>query len=461
MGTATLRDRLVTTAATAGIAVLGLSAIGCGSSSNTNTSNTVTATGPLTLWHSDLNTAAIEQIASSLSTDNTKITATKVDTAYEWRLINGIAADSAPDVAIIPNDYIADHKDKFVTIPADYIQSSKDQTYGNTKDFFQGTYLSFVSQQFLNSDGTAIAFPGPVKELKLFINRRLFAEASERWRQALQNNDAEYQSVRKVLTSNIATWTDFASASQRITQRSGNNIVVSGAALGVATNVEWAQDVYELMTMQQGGQIVDSTKMTALFQNYEKNADGRLIYPGKDALRYFTSFADPNNPNYSWNSSFSSARAAFLAGQVAMIFDYGEFADTVKEKAKDAVELEVLDVPQLTADGTPVVFVRDYAIGISKGSQQKAKAGSLAKLLATSSAKDLAKSLTDSYSPVSTDNDAAIVSRLANATPIYKKNHSEFDSIMTEMLNDVILNGQTADNAVDRAAEKINQVLNK
>ena len=213
--------------------------------------------------------------------------------------------------------------------------------------------------------------------------------------------------------------------------------------------------------MQQGGQIVDSTKFTALFQNYEKSADGRLIYPGKDALRYFTSFADPNNANYSWNSEYSSAREAFLAGHVAMIFDYGEFADTVNEKAKDAVELEVLNVPQLTSDGEPVVFVRNYAVAISKGSQQKAKAGTLARILASDSASELASGLTSSYSPVKTDNGSEIESRLAKAKPIYKKNHSEFDTVMSEMLDDVILRGQTADNAVDRAAEKITQVLNK
>lgn len=459
MGTAPLRDRLVTTAATAGIAALGLLAIGCGSTaSNTPTTNA----GPMVIWHSDLKTETVEDIANGLSTDSTTVKAEKVETAYEWRLVNRIAADTTPDVAIIPNDYIPDNKDKFVTIPADYIKPSKDGTgAANTKEYFQSNYLDLVNDQLINKDGSAIAFPGPVKELKLFINRRLFGEANERWRQVLQNNNTESEAVRKALSSPIATWNDFATASQRITQRNGNTIITAGAALGLAQNVEWGQDIYELMVMQQGGNIVDSTKLVALFQNYEKNADGRLIYPGKDALRYFNSYANPNNPNYSWNTDFGSARQAFLDGRVAMIFDYGEFEDVVRQKARDKVDLEVANVPQVTAEGEPVVFVRYYAIGISKGSPQKSKAGTLARKLSTEQSATLARGLTNSYSAKKADLQAEQITRLAKAKPIFKLHHSDFDSIMSEMLDDVGLRGQNPDNAVDRAAERINQLLNR
>jgi maltose-binding protein MalE len=460
MGIAPLRDRLITTAATVGIATLGLLAIGCGEDTTSNTAATVT--GPLTIWHPDFKLETVEDLANGLTTDNTTVKAQKIETAYEWRLVNGIAADSAPDVAIIPNDYIPDHKDKFVTIPADYVKPDKDGNgAADTKTFFTETYIDLISAQLLNKDGTAIAFPGPVKELKLFINRKLFGEASDRWRQALSNKESEYEPIRKTLSSPIATWNDFAAASQRITQRNGNTIITSGAALGMAQNVEWAQDIYELMVMQQGGRVVDSTKLVALFQNYEKNADGRLIYPGKDALRYFNSYANPTNPNYSWNTDFTSARQAFLDGRVAMIFDYGEFEDVVTQKARDKVELEVANVPQVTADGEPVVFARYYAIGISKGSSQKSKAGVLAKLMASENASDLVRGLTNSYSPVKADLQPEQITRLAKAEPVFKRHHSDFDSIMSEMLDDVALRGQNADNAVDRAAERINQLLNK
>jgi len=463
MGIAPLRDRLITTAATAGIAALGLLAIGCGTPATTTTTNTTVApVGPLTIWHPDLTTETVEDIANGLSTENTTIVAKKVDTAFEWRLVNGIASDGAPDVAVVPSDYLADHKDKFVTIPADYIKPDADGNgSANTQAFFESTYIDMVISQLLNEDGTAIAFPGPVKELKLFINRRLFGEASDRLTQANKNNPAEVESIRKTLSSPITIWNDFSAASQRITQRTGNTILISGAAIGIASNIEWAQDIYELMVMQQGGKIVDSTKLVALFQNYEKNADGRLIYPGKDALRYFNSYANTGNPNYSWSAEMPSARQAFLDGRVAMIFDYGEFEDIVKQKGRDKVDLEITNVPQVTADGEPVVFVRNYLVGISKGSQQKTKAGIVAKLLGSTSAKGLADGLKYSYSPVKTDLDAAIITRLANAEPVFKKFHSDFDSIMAEMLDDVSLRGQNPDNAVDRAAERINQLLNK
>lgn len=455
------RSRLSTACALVGVALLGLSAIGCGKKAPPAAQTPTVSTGPLTIWHSDFRAETVEGLAAGNSTENTTIKARKFEwPVYEWRSLNGIAADSAPDVWIIPNDWLQDHRDKLVTLPADYIKPGEDgKGPANTADYFKTSHLPLFTEQLLNEEGTAVGFPGPVKELKLFINRRLFGEASERWREIKKGSPVnEYETIRKILGSPIVTWNDLAYSSQLITRRNGNSIVISGAALGMAKNIPWAQDIFELMTYQYGGQIVDSTKLISLFQNYEKSPEGELTYPGKDAMRYYTSFSDPNNPNFSWSADMPDAREAFLQGKVAMMFDYGEFEDVVKQRARGVVDLEVANVPQLTADGEMVTFLRYYIIGISKGSQKKTKAGLMARRLSEDNT--LSKGLPRSYSPMlkhSTESKA----RIDAGKTVFKKHHADFDSIMNEMIDDVALRGQSPDNAVDRGAEKINQLLDR
>ncbi len=99
--------------------------------------------------------------------------------------------------------------------------------------------------------------------------------------------------------------------------------------MGFADNVSRATDILYLLMLQDGGDIYDKNFMKGIFATQQGiDSDGSTIKPGVNALTLYTSFADPSNKNYSWNSYLSDANSpekeitTFARGKVSMIIGY-------------------------------------------------------------------------------------------------------------------------------------------
>lgn len=128
---------------------------------------------------------------------------------------------------------------------------------------------------------------------------------------------------------------------------------VSGIALGRADNITRAVDVLMLMMLQNGVNFYD--------ESYGKIALGTAA---NEALSLFTSFADEDQKNYSWNryiADLDSAEkeiAAFAKGKVSMIVGYSYLYEEIlnqieEENAKAGAPIKktsvrVATIPQMT-----------------------------------------------------------------------------------------------------------------
>ncbi|MDO8471914.1 MAG: ABC transporter substrate-binding protein [bacterium] len=450
-------------AAYGALVTLGLLSIGCSKKATPATTN---ETPTMTVWQSDFTLDSVEQAIDELDAKTVVIKQRQLKPdIFESRSVDAIAGDEAPDVWIIPDDWLEDHRNKLVSIPDNFIQPDKKKPEApkNIHEYFQQNYASFVNDRLLTNDG-ALGFPGPVKPLVLFVNKDLLSQTFDRWRKEHPNSSIEERSaISKLLSAPITTWNDLVTIVKLITLRDGTNIQVSGIGLGTANNVPNLTEIFALLDYQQGNDFIDIAKQVALFNGFITQSDGIIRYPGRDALSFITQFADPTKDTYTWNATMPNAREAFLAGKVALILDYPDFAGVIKQQKK-RVQYEQYPVPQLLTESNPVNVVRYYIVAPTKASADYSKAITVANgLVSANNIGQLARGINGSYTPykarLSQDKD---VTRLfTGARFVYKKHHAEFDTIMSRMIDDVSVRGQAVDVVVNQAANDITALLQR
>lgn len=440
---------------------VGLLAVGCGQQAG---ETPVEEKPTLTVWYSNFREDTMKRLVDDKQTENSTLISRRFDAdKLEPLAVDNIAADTSPDVWILPNDWIPDHINKFITIPDDFWNETELGGHATTTANITQKYIPAIATDLIGEDGRVAGFPGPAQTLVLYKNRTLFSETYNEW---LQNNpDASQEEVfniQRILTQDIVTWDDFVAASNMITRRGpGGDVTRAGAAIGTAANVAFANDIVQLMMYQQGGKVVDSVKRIALFNIFEKRADGQTYFPGKDALTFYTSFADSSNKNYSWNASFSNSRQSFMDGKVAMVIDYPELEDVIIQN-KTSISYEKKAVPQLYKDRDQANFARYYVAAVTKASQNQRLAAALAKVVMIDGGSSLIGGWSGSSTPLldnSTSSSDINLKQLQTAKTVYKRHHILFDQAFSEMIDDVAVRKLTIDNAINRGAERITNIL--
>lgn len=440
------------------VIAIGSLAVGCGSSSST-TGSSSSSIPSLSLWHdSNFRADTIKNVIQSV--DQTKATVTSKqlgNEVFENKTIDAIAADQAPDVWLLPNDWLPDNLNKLVTIPDNFWTDSSSTRPQTTTEHLKKLYAPFVATDLIGADNRSAGFPGPAETLILYINNKLFSKANDEWKTANPNasNDQRYQ-VQRILTQDLTTWDDFVSAVRMVTKKNGNDITQAGIAMGTATNVHNADDILQLLIFQQGGAITDSVKKVALFNNFEKKADGSVYFPGKDAFTFFYSFAKPGDPNYSWSTAFGDSRQAFMAGKVAMVIDYPDFDDQILQKKTDLSYRRVA-LPQMDKN-KPVNFAQYYIAAVTKAAKNQKLAASLAKKVSVDST-SITSAWPGSAPALISSSDTPNTKQLQTAKTVYKLHHNDFDSAFLTMIDDVALRGQSIENALHRTADQITNIL--
>lgn len=442
---------------------LGLLSIGCGKKATPAAS---TETPTMTVWQSDFTPDSVEQALTAVGAKKVKFAPKQLPaTTFESHSVDTIAGDEAPDIWLIPDDWLEDHRNKLVELPNALVAPVKNQkdSPANLQEFFKQNYDGYINDRLLTQNG-AIAFPGPVKPLVLFVNKTLFSEAYQRWNKAnpTATSDAK-TATRKILNSPLTTWDDLTAAVKLITQKDDDNITIAGMALGTANNVSNMTDIFALLDYQQGNDFVDIAKQTALFNGFITGSDGNTRYPGRDALTFITEFANPASDVYTWNANMPNARKAFLDGKVAMLIDYPDFQNVIKQQPTK-LQTDYMPIPQLLVESKPVNVVRYYLIAATKAAASPDRAITLANGLAGKQVVgNLVRGVSGSFSPykASLSNDKNTTRMFTGARFVYKKHHLEFDAIMNRMIDDVSVRGQAVDVVVNQAANDITALLQR
>ncbi len=274
--------------------------------------------------------------ASGLYQDHTlNINYVQVSPAnFNTQFTEALAEGRGPDLVILTQDQMWQERNKLALIPYSIVKQSE----------FQSTFVD-EGDLFTTTQGV-MALPMIVDPLILYTNRDLLNGAA--------------------IAEPPAYWDQFYDYANKLTIKDqAGNIKQSLISLGEASNIPHAKDIVSLLMLQAGTPITDfqSGSLTPELTNQF----GLPEAPGSAALNYYTQFANPQKPFYSWNRALSSAQTNFVSGSSALYLGYASELPTLKAKNPN-INIGVTHVPQSRVVGKMVTFGKIYGIAIVKTS---------------------------------------------------------------------------------------------
>lgn len=251
-----------------------------------------------------LDARAFEQVRNALveSDDQFSVVAYTQKDARSFRseLVNAIAEGRGPDAVVLPHDLLLAERAKLYPIPYETLSERT----------IRDTYID-GAEIFSLSEGT-YGFPIAVDPLVMYWNRDLFSSAG--------------------LATPPATWlalTNTTVPALTVISNDTFSVVRASLAFGEYANVTNATKILLMLALQAGSGLIAETDRgfeVRLNRAVEQTARPPLLA----ALDFYTQFANPSRPIYTWNRSLPQDRAEFLAGDLALYFGIGsEYAGLV------------------------------------------------------------------------------------------------------------------------------------
>ncbi len=383
------------------------------------------------------------------------------DSEYENKVLNSMLAGAGPDVWAMPNDWVYRHKEKLVPM-SDKMSKVND---------LDKLYVPSIKESVFIGGKTYALSPSS-EPLMIYYNPKLFSDAQKASTEMYKGDSETIKANNALLQSPPKTWTEFTQAVNLLTVKDGENIAMSGVALGTDQIVNSADILYLLM-MQNETDIISSDAKLATYNLPKATSTGTDDNPGVRALEFYTSFADPNSENYSWNDSLGNSIDAFANGQAAMIFGFSDLQDTLLQKYP-SFKYKKAYAPQLSQDADKIVdFAKFNAYGVSRLSKNPGASWGLINTLASvDSVNTNFNTATRFYTAKKANSyNIAITSRtggnpeklsLATAKSLVKGRYpNEFDAIINSAITAVATGAQDAQSALDGAASKTTELLRK
>ncbi len=335
--------------------------------------NTTTPQGTVVIW----GIIPDNSLAAYLNNFNIGSNEYTISYAYhspetlEQDLIVALANDTPPDLVIYSSELFSSFKDKLYTVP---YAAYSERMYRDTN--VDG------AQVFLSREGL-LGFPLVVDPLVVYYNKDILSKAN--------------------LVVPPTTWSAMQQTIRLLTTRDARNgLVQTTIGLGTALNVDHAKDILSALFLQTGNSIITFDPQV------NKNAvvlaaapSGISEPPTAQALKFYTSFSDPTNSNYSWNNALPSTRTQFLASRSA--FYIGRASELFLIQSQNPnLNFDVSPLFQTDADARPVTFGSYLAVGMMKNAPNPVAAYAAATFISSSASIDaLSKSL--SLPPVRRD----------------------------------------------------------
>lgn len=221
---------------------------------------------------------------------------------YETEVLNALATENRPDIWEIRNDELARHIDKLSPLPGNQLLDKKE---------LNKRYASSISEEMVH-EGKFYGMPLGIDPLVLYINQDHLSEAQ----------------IREIPD----TWDEVVQTAVTLTRKADDIIFRPGLALGTASNIDRSGQILELLMLQLNTQMVDPSHRTATFNLYNQRAGGtEFDYPGRDALSFYASFADPTSGIQTWDATQPYSTEAFTSGNLSMMINYLSVGKQIKE----------------------------------------------------------------------------------------------------------------------------------
>ena len=260
----------------------------------------------------------------------------KDQATFDAEFVEALADGVGPDIVILRDDLVYKYRNKIYTIP---FQSYSERSFKD--QFIEG------SEIFLTKEGI-VALPLMVDPMVMYWNRDMFS-----------NN---------LLAQPPQYWDEMYALVEKMTRRDNSaNILQSTIALGEWTNITHAKEVLSMLLLQAGTPITSRVEygVVSLLNNQLNYAAA----PGQSAVNFYTQFANPTAPSYSWNRSLPSSANFFLSGNLAMYLGFASEIFGIQQKNPN-LNFDVTYVPQIRDAEKKTVFSHFYAASIVKQSKQ-------------------------------------------------------------------------------------------
>ncbi len=237
-------------------------------------------------------------------------------TTFEQEFVEAKADNQAPDLLLIPQAIGLSQRARLGLFPAELV------SIRNYRDTF------IDAGDLWLSNNRAFALPLVVDPFVMYYNSDLLNASG--------------------LPTVPTSWSEFKAKTIALTKLdSRRNIVQSAVALGEVKNINHAKDLLTLLLFHAGNPIIIN-KGDSLASGLNENFDS-TVKPAVLALNFYTQFADPARPNYSWNRSLPEARQAFNRGQTIFYFGYAsEYKQIARENPHLAFDVAL--PPQSASD---------------------------------------------------------------------------------------------------------------
>lgn len=268
---------------------------------------------------------------------------------YYDDLVNALAAGRGPDLFLIEQDRLFEHADKVFPIPSDVMSERA----------FRDTYIQ-GADVFMVEDGI-LGLPLAVDPLVLYWNRNLFSSAG--------------------FAQPPRTWEELFAAAPKLSRirDETNTVTQSAVALGTFSNVRHAKEILSALILQTGVPIIGTDPNTEQLAVILKDRRDGESAGAEAAVRFFTTFADPATPVYSWNKSLNDSRNEFVAGDLAVYFGLASELPLLRRQNPN-LNFDVAEVPQATTE-TRVTFGKITGIAVARGSDNPQGAMQVARLI--------------------------------------------------------------------------------
>lgn len=270
---------------------------------------------------------------------------------FDTELAESLAAGQGPDAVIVSQAQLVRHQDKLYPIP---FESYPERTFIDT--------FSDGSQIFLTHDAV-LAFPIMIDPLVMYWNRTLFTNAR--------------------IATPPTYWDELLDLGEQLTVRDAAlNITQSVIALGEYRNITNAKALLATLIMQAGDPLTlrdgSNRVSVVLGENF-----GLPEAPADSALRFYTEFANPVKPAYSWNRGLSASRDMFIRGDVALYAGFASELFDLQERNPN-LNFDMTPIPQIRESTLATTFGNIYGIGLIKQSNNVAGAYRVATILSNS-----------------------------------------------------------------------------
>lgn len=246
---------------------------------------------------------------------------------YEDLILNEFAEGEGPDIFEVSN----------ASLPRYFKKISPLYAKDLTPQVFAENFVKVVADDFVKEDSRdgklkIYGIPFSIDVPVIYYNKKIF----------------ESRLPEKGKPS--STWDKLADDVFKLREEDKDgNLKISGIAMGREDNISNAFEILLNLMLQEGVSFYDDNFKKATFSSRE----------GEKAIKFFLSFSDSKNKQYSWNEKIVPSESelkeieAFLTGKTAMIIGYFDIYP----------RLEVV-LKNLRAKGFSVIGMRDIAIAL-------------------------------------------------------------------------------------------------